>query len=70
MLRTDEVSARRRTEIAIQFKQAPLAFFNDTPVERLTPNDLILHIQPDEGVTFGIRREDPGSDRAHRRGRK
>ena len=59
-LRTGKSLARRRTEIAIQFKQAPLAFFNDTPVERLTPNDLILHIQPDEGVTFGFGAKIPG----------
>ena len=41
----------------IQFKQAPLALFRDTPVERLPPNDLTLHIQPDEGVTlrFGVK---------------
>jgi glucose-6-phosphate 1-dehydrogenase len=59
-LRTGKALARRRTEIAIQFKQAPLAFFRDTPVERLTPNDLILHIQPDEGVTFGFGAKIPG----------
>ena len=59
-LRTGKSLARRRTEIAIQFKQAPLAFFRDTPVERLTPNDLILHIQPDEGVTFGFGAKIPG----------
>ena len=59
-LRTGKSLARRRTEIAIQFKQAPLAFFRDTPVERLTPNDLILHIQPEEGVTFGFGAKIPG----------
>ena len=59
-LRTGKALARRRTEIAIQFKQAPLAFFRDTPVERLTPNDLILHIQPEEGVTFGFGAKIPG----------
>ena len=56
-LRTGKALARRRTEITIQFKQAPLALFRDTPVERLPPNDLTLHIQPDEGVTlrFGVK---------------
>jgi glucose-6-phosphate 1-dehydrogenase len=56
-LRTGKALARRRTEITIQFKQAPLALFRDRPVERLPPNDLTLHIQPDEGVTlrFGVK---------------
>jgi len=56
-LRTGKALARRRTEIAIQFKQAPLALFRDTPVERLPPNDLTLHIQPDEGINlrFGVK---------------
>jgi glucose-6-phosphate 1-dehydrogenase len=56
-LRTGKALERRRTEITIQFKQAPLALFRDTPVERLPPNDLTLHIQPDEGVTmrFGVK---------------
>jgi len=56
-LRTGKALARRRTEITIQFKQAPLALFRDTPVERLPPNDLTLYIQPDEGMTlrFGVK---------------
>ena len=67
-LRTGKALAAQRTEIAIQFKQAPLTLFRDTPVERLTPNDLVLHIQPDEAVTllFGAKFPDricvyPGS---------
>jgi glucose-6-phosphate 1-dehydrogenase len=60
-LRTGKALARRRTEITIQFKQAPLALFRDTPVEQLPPNDLTLHIQPDEGVTlrFGVKTPGP-----------
>ena len=48
-LRTGKRMAVRRTEIAIQFKQAPFALFRDTPVERLEPNFMVLRIQPDEG---------------------
>jgi glucose-6-phosphate 1-dehydrogenase len=56
-LRTGKALARRRSYITVQFKQAPLALFRDTPVERLPPNDLTLHIQPDEGATlrFGVK---------------
>ncbi len=59
-LRTGKALAKQRTEIAIQFKQAPLALFRDTPVERLTPNDLTLHLQPEEGVTLRFSAKIPG----------
>ncbi len=59
-LRTGKALARRRTEVVIQFKQAPLALFRDTPVEQLTPNDLVLHVQPEEGVTLRFSAKVPG----------
>ncbi len=60
-LRTGKALAKRRTDINIRFKQAPLALFRDTPVDRLPPNDLTIHIQPDEGVTlrFGVKVPEP-----------
>jgi glucose-6-phosphate 1-dehydrogenase len=54
-LRTGKALAARRSEIAIQFKPAPFTLFRDTPVERLTPNDLILQIQPEEGMMGPIK---------------
>src|SRR6266478_5627222 len=59
-LRTGKAMARRKTEIAIRFKQAPLALFRDTPVEKLTPNWLALNIQPDEGVSLQFGAKIPG----------
>ena len=59
-LRTGKALARRRSEVVIRFKQAPFALFRDTPVERLTPNDLILHLQPEEGVTLRFGAKVPG----------
>src|SRR5262249_52358036 len=59
-LRTGKALATRRSEIVIRFKQAPFAMFRDTPVERLTPNDLVLHIQPEEGVTLSFGAKKPG----------
>ncbi len=60
-LRTGKALGVRRSEIIIRFKQAPFALFRDTPVERLTPNDLMLHLQPDEGITvsFGVKKPGP-----------
>jgi glucose-6-phosphate 1-dehydrogenase len=59
-LRTGKALATRRSEIAIQFKQAPFALFRDTPVDQLTPNDLVLHVQPEEGMTLRFSAKIPG----------
>ena len=59
-LRTGKALGRRRTEVVIQFKQAPLALFRDTPVESLTPNDLVLKIQPEEGALLRFNAKLPG----------
>ncbi len=59
-LRTGKRLAVRRTEIAVHFKQAPYALFRDTPVEKLTPNILVLHIQPREGITLQFSAKRPG----------
>jgi glucose-6-phosphate 1-dehydrogenase len=59
-IRTGKAMARRHTEIAIQFKAAPFSLFRDTPVERLSPNSLVLHIQPEEGMTLRFSAKKPG----------
>ena len=59
-VRTGKALVRKRSEIVIQFKQAPLAIFRDTPIHRLTPNDLILHIQPEEGASLRFGAKVPG----------
>ncbi len=59
-LRTGKRLAARDTEIAIQFKSAPFVLFRDTPVERLTTNRLVLHIQPDEGISLRFGAKVPG----------
>jgi glucose-6-phosphate 1-dehydrogenase len=61
-LRTGKRLARRTTEIAIQFKQAPFALFRDTPIDALTPNVLILHLQPDEGASLQFGAKIPGPE--------
>jgi glucose-6-phosphate 1-dehydrogenase len=61
-LRTGKHLARRKTEIAIQFKQAPFALFRDTPIDILTPNVLVLHLQPDEGASLQFGAKIPGPE--------
>ena len=59
-LRTGKALAARRSEVLIQFKQAPFALFRDTPVEQLTPNDMRILIQPEEGITLRFSAKVPG----------
>jgi glucose-6-phosphate 1-dehydrogenase len=65
-LRTGKHMARRNTEIAIRFKQAPYAAFQNTPVGTLRPNWLVLRIAPDEGISlqFEVKRRGPAMDLA------
>jgi glucose-6-phosphate 1-dehydrogenase len=51
-LRTGKRLPVRNTTIVIQFRRAPFVLFRDTPVEHLMPNQLVLHIQPQEGISL------------------
>jgi glucose-6-phosphate 1-dehydrogenase len=59
-IRTGKRMAKRVTEVAIQFRRAPFVLFRDTPVENLAPNLLVLHIQPDEGISLRFGAKVPG----------
>ncbi len=52
--------ARRETTIAIEFKRAPHPPFEDSAAEGLRPNVLIVHVQPDEGISLEIAAKVPG----------
>jgi glucose-6-phosphate 1-dehydrogenase len=59
-IRTGKRMPARNTEIAIQFRRAPLLLFRDTPVEKLKPNLLIMHIAPEEGISLSLGAKIPG----------
>lgn len=59
-LRTGKRLPKRVTEIAVQFKQVPSLLFRDTSIDCLTPNFLVLRIQPDEGINFQFGAKIPG----------
>ena len=65
-VRTGKHLSKRNTEIAIRFKQAPYVPFQDTPVDTLRPNWLVLHISPGEGISlqFEVKRPGPAVDLA------
>ena len=59
-LRTGKRMAARHSEVAIQFKRAPFVLFRDTPVDQLKPNELVLHIAPDQGISLRFGAKIPG----------
>jgi glucose-6-phosphate 1-dehydrogenase len=59
-IRTGKRLPRRETTIAIQFKRAPHPPFEIDDEEGLRPNVLLIHIQPDEGVSLLVGAKVPG----------
>jgi glucose-6-phosphate 1-dehydrogenase len=51
---------RRETTIAIQFKRAPHPPFAEAASEGLRPNVLLIHVQPNEGMSLAIGAKVPG----------
>jgi glucose-6-phosphate 1-dehydrogenase len=59
-LRTGKALPQRVSEIAICFKRVPHLMFRQTSVEQTEPNFLVLHIQPDEGISLQFGAKVPG----------
>jgi glucose-6-phosphate 1-dehydrogenase len=59
-LRTGKRLATRDTEIAIQFRRPPLMLFRNTSIDQLEPNRLVIHLQPDEGISLQFGAKVPG----------
>ena len=60
-LRTGKHMTDRLTEIAVRFKPAPLSHFAGTAVDTVAANWLVIHIQPEEGISlyFDVKRPGP-----------
>lgn len=59
-IRTGKRLPLRATEIAIQFKTPPAIMFKETQVENLSPNLLVVHVQPEEGISLRFGAKVPG----------
>jgi glucose-6-phosphate 1-dehydrogenase len=57
-VRTGKRLPRRETTIAIQFQRAPHLPFED--MDELRPNLLLIHVQPDEGISLAMGAKVPG----------
>jgi glucose-6-phosphate 1-dehydrogenase len=60
-LRTGKRLTKRVTEIAIQFRKTPFMLFRKTPIKDPWTNRLVIHIQPDEGISLRFGAKIPGS---------
>ena len=60
-LRTGKRLPRRVTEIAVVFKRAPHLPFLKTDTSELGHNQLVVRVQPDEGITLRFGSKVPGS---------
>src|SRR5438477_434990 len=60
-LRTGKRLAKRVTEIAIQFRKPPFQLFSKTPIKDPRANRLVVHIQPEEGISLRLGAKVPGS---------
>lgn len=60
-VRTGKRLAERHTEITIQFKKTPLQIFQDTAGHKLRTNQLVVQIQPEEGMMLSFGAKIPGS---------
>ncbi len=58
-IRSGKRLPKRVTEIAIHFKEAPLHLFGSASAQ-VTPNQFIIRIQPDEGITLRFAAKVPG----------
>src|SRR5246500_2834978 len=60
-LRTGKRLATRSTEIMIQFRRTPFVLFRNTTVKNLETNRLVIHIQPNEGISLRFGAKVPGA---------
>jgi glucose-6-phosphate 1-dehydrogenase len=60
-LRSGKRLSSRKTEISIHFKPVPHLLFLNTLNEPIEPNQLVLRVQPDEGMNLIVQTKNPGS---------
>jgi glucose-6-phosphate 1-dehydrogenase len=60
-IRTGKRLPKRTTEIAIQFKRPPMEIFRRISASPVSPNLLIVNVQPDEGISVRFEAKLPGT---------
>jgi glucose-6-phosphate 1-dehydrogenase len=52
--------SKRVTQIVIRFRRPPFVLFRKTSVDKITPNELVINIQPNEGISLSFEAKVPG----------
>jgi glucose-6-phosphate 1-dehydrogenase len=60
-VRTGKRLPHRVTEVALRYKPVPFLPLPPTAVHSVEPNTMVLHIQPDEGITLEFAAKVPGA---------
>ncbi|MBI5096993.1 MAG: glucose-6-phosphate dehydrogenase [Nitrospirae bacterium] len=60
-IRSGKRLSGRKTEIAIFFKPVPHLMFEELIEEPITPNVLVIRVQPEEGISLSLQTKLPGS---------
>jgi glucose-6-phosphate 1-dehydrogenase len=61
-IRTGKTLAKKLSEVVIRFKSPPLTLFQKQCESPVFPNDLILRVQPDEGMSWRLNGKVPGGE--------
>src|SRR5271170_7533588 len=59
-LRTGKRMQKRVTQVVIRFRRPPFMLFRNTSVDKIAPNELIINIQPNEGISLSFEAKIPG----------
>jgi glucose-6-phosphate 1-dehydrogenase len=59
-LRTGKRMSKVATQIVIRFRRPPFMLFRKTSVHGLPPNEIVIDIQPDEGICLNFEAKIPG----------
>jgi glucose-6-phosphate 1-dehydrogenase len=59
-VRTGKRLPRQSTEVRVHFKRTPQALFSRTPDEQVEPNQVVIGIQPEEGIVLQFSAKRPG----------
>jgi glucose-6-phosphate 1-dehydrogenase len=60
-LRVGKALTTRTTEITIKFRMPPLVLFRNTNISDLAPNQLVISVQPKEGISLSFGAKIPGA---------
>jgi len=59
-LRTGKYLPEKLSEIVVRFRSPPLTLFQKQSESAVYPNDLIIRVQPDEGMSWRLNAKVPG----------